>query len=524
MESLNQEYSSAADKEKLLRNYGDSMKKCISRIEYLGGNLSEFKQQQERNLLIQTDASQLSKYKENQKELMERQAKKKHFVDEKRSVRDKLQGKITHAVSMIFKKYGYFDADMVSRQEVRVFLNQNDALLSVIESQMEQESEKLKKLEQKDIMLQMLKRDAERLLNRSGLKPSASFGMLESGADLQQECQNISEQLDIFIEERFKRSKEFEKDLNLLVDTLNSLNSHALAMEIRNNITMPSNAEETEQLIQTFSETCRYIGLEKQRVLQGLDDIQAIKENFENQCIQSCINIRTELERLDKLSVITMGDEKIRMIQLKIPYVKEEQYQERMSDYIDHIAEATDGFEETGEKLRYLRNNLCWKKLFSVIVTDMNGIRLNLYKRERLADRSRYLPYEEAVGSTGQSQGIYIQFLISIINYISSINSGSSDAARLKKVIFIDNPFGAAKDIYIWEPIFKLLKTNNVQLIVPARGVTPAITGRFDVNYILGQKMCNGRQQTVVVDFYSSVSGEELEYTAVDYEQNSLFS
>ena len=295
-------------------------------------------------------------------------------------------------------------------------------------------------------------------------------------------------------------------------------------MEIRNNITMPSNAEETEQLIQTFSETCRYIGLEKQRVLQGLDDIQAIKENFENQCIQSCINIRTELERLDKLSVITMGDEKIRMIQLKIPYVKEEQYQERMSDYIDHIAEATDGFEETGEKLRYLRNNLCWKKLFSVIVTDMNGIRLNLYKRERLADRSRYLPYEEAVGSTGQSQGIYIQFLISIINYISSINSGSSDAARLKKVIFIDNPFGAAKDIYIWEPIFKLLKTNNVQLIVPARGVTPAITGRFDVNYILGQKMCNGRQQTVVVDFYSSVSGEELEYTAVDYEQNSLFS
>ena len=164
------------------------------------------------------------------------------------------------------------------------------------------------------------------------------------------------------------------------------------------------------------------------------------------------------------------------------------------------------------------------KRLKRMIESGMNGIRLNLYKRERLADRSRYLPYEEAVGSTGQSQGIYIQFLISIINYISSINSGSSDAARLKKVIFIDNPFGAAKDIYIWEPIFKLLKTNNVQLIVPARGVTPAITGRFDVNYILGQKMCNGRQQTVVVDFYSSVSGEELEYTAVDYEQNSLFS
>mgnify|MGYP000343887684 CR=1 FL=1 len=84
---------------------------------------------------------------------------------------------------------------------------------------------------------------------------------------------------------------------------------------------------------------------------------------------------------------------------------------------------------------------------------------------------------------------------------------------------FIDNPFGAAKDIYIWEPIFKLLKTNHVQLIVPARGATPAITGRFDVNYILGQKLVHNRQQTVVVDYYSRTKNEELEYTRMDYEQ-----
>ena len=85
--------------------------------------------------------------------------------------------------------------------------------------------------------------------------------------------------------------------------------------------------------------------------------------------------------------------------------------------------------------------------------------------------------------------------------------------------IFIDNPFGAAKDIYIWEPIFKLLATNHVQLIVPARGATPAITGRFDVNYILGQKLVDSRQQTVVVDYYSSTKESELEYTRMDYEQ-----
>ena len=153
----------------------------------------------------------------------------------------------------------------------------------------------------------------------------------------------------------------------------------------------------------------------------------------------------------------------------------------------------------------------------------MNAIRLNLYKRERIKDQSRYLRYEEAVGSTGQSQGIYIQFLIAIINYISNINAAGKEVSSIGKVVFIDNPFGAAKDIYIWEPIFKLLKTNHVQLIVPARGATPAITGRFDVNYILGQKMTGGRQQTVVVDYRSQVQNDEMEYTKLEYTQESMF-
>ena len=92
----------------------------------------------------------------------------------------------------------------------------------------------------------------------------------------------------------------------------------------------------------------------------------------------------------------------------------------------------------------------------------------------------------------------------------------------LKKVIFIDNPFGAAKDVYIWEPIFKLLKSNNVQLIVPARGATPAITGHFEVNYILGQTLIDGRQQTVVVDYRSQTEENELEYSALEYQQETF--
>ena len=76
--------------------------------------------------------------------------------------------------------------------------------------------------------------------------------------------------------------------------------------------------------------------------------------------------------------------------------------------------------------------------------------------------------------------------------------------------------------MYIWEPIFALLAANNVQLIVPARGATPAITGRFDVNYILGQQMAGGKQLTVVCDYTSRADQEELEYKDLEFEQVSF--
>lgn len=212
----------------------------------------------------------------------------------------------------------------------------------------------------------------------------------------------------------------------------------------------------------------------------------------------------------------------IQMVNLSIPYVKDELVGQRMSDYIDEVVKGAERYEDPNERIRFMKNRLLLKKLFGVLVTDMNAIRLKLYKRERMKEQSRYLRYEEAVGSTGQSQGIYIQFLVSVINYIAGMYAPEAETTDLKKVIFIDNPFGAAKDVYIWEPIFAMLKTNNVQLIVPARGATPAITNRFDVNYVLGQQLVGGRQQTVVVDYRSQVEQEELEYQELEYTQRTF--
>ncbi|MBQ3545863.1 MAG: hypothetical protein IJA34_12915 [Lachnospiraceae bacterium] len=524
-EGLLKDNSSVSDKEKLLNNYQISMDRSLQHIEYMGLSKDMFDNMYKNRDLENVSNKDLQALRNEIEELKKDRKSARASLDESRSKCDKIEGSINHSIMIIEKNYGTFEEDLVKSEEINTFLNENERLLNEIESRLNAFNVEVKKLEENEVLLSVLKKDCIRLMEKLQLKVNVNAGeyIVTDVKELDEEYHKSAKELDKFINDKFKRSEEFERELSLLIDTLKKLGATELASEMRMNVVMPKSLSEALELSEGLKETNSYIELEKQRVLKGLQDIQIIKDNFENQCIQSCINIKTELDRLSRLSRITIDDENISVINLKIPYINEELFKDRMSDYIDRIATGVDSYETPSEKLKFIRNNLCWKKMFSVIVTDMNAIKLNLYKRERIASQSRYLPYEEAVGSTGQSQGIYIQFLISIINYISSINSKNTDATNLRKVIFIDNPFGAAKDVYIWEPIFKLLKVNNVQLIVPARGATPAITGRFDVNYVLGQKMCDGRQQTVVVDYFSNVNNEELDYTTLSFEQTALF-
>ena len=144
-------------------------------------------------------------------------------------------------------------------------------------------------------------------------------------------------------------------------------------------------------MLESIREMISYIALEKERVEQGIEDMEAIKSNFENQCIERCKDVRTELDKLPKLSRIQLDGEVIQMVNLTIPYVKDEFIPQRMSDYIDEVVNGADKFTDHNDRMKYMKNQLLLKKLFSVMVTDMNAIRLKLYKRERMKEQSRYL-------------------------------------------------------------------------------------------------------------------------------------
>ena len=513
------------DKEALKSHLEASMKKCIDSIIYRGEEPEKLKELYFQGKISVSSQEKLHEISDELTELNKQYNDSDRELGMQEAMLNRLEGSVSYAISQIEERYGTYEE--FECDDPDVYVKNNTAITRELEDSIKKEAAAGKKLENELKDIQVCRKDIERIMSGAGINIPDEEILKKTDIkyqdynNLNKEYEQTAKEYSAILKLEYKKTDEFVKYKSKLIDSLKSYNAEDLAVQISMSVNMPKDEQQTSALIASLDETNSYIELEKTRVHKGIEDMERIKDNFENRCIQTCSNIRTELERLPKLSHIKMDKEDISIIGLNIPYVKESGYKERMSEYIDETIEAAESFKDPEERFRYIRNRLTWKRLFSVIVTDMNSIRINLYKRERIKDQSRYLRYEEAVGSTGQSQGIYIQFLIAIINYISNINT-VMDGGIVGNTIFIDNPFGAAKDIYIWEPIFKLLKANHIQLIVPARGATPAITARFDVNYILGQKMADNRQQTVVVDYYSNVKQQELEYTRMNYEQASF--
>lgn len=505
----------ANDKKALIDSFTRTMDRAKSAIEYRQFTLDEVKKYCEGGL-TKCSPSRLKELKAVVDAIDRELEAVLREYDSQCAMKNRIEGSMDHARNQIVERFGTYEP--FECQSCRSFIDQHKALLEEKKKSVSKMEDSLKSLKEENTRLAVINKDLERIVANAGIEVE---DCQEAEADFEKYEQTAKE-LSAMQKKENKLKDDFNREKSMLADRLNDLEAFDLAGEVKASLTAPVNKQEAVEIQTNIGETIEYIKLEKERIEGSIESLERIKENFENRCIQTCESIRSQLDRLPKMSTITLDDERISMINLHIPYVKQEQIRERMSSYIDETVTGAESFKNPEERLKYIRVRLAWKKLFSVIVTDMNAIKIELYKRERLKDQSRYLPYEEAVGSTGQSQGIYIQFFIALIHYISSVNAAEGQAGTLGKTIFIDNPFGAAKDIYIWEPIFKLLATNHVQLIVPARGATPAITGRFDVNYILGQKLVGNRQQTVVVDYHSQINQEMAEYVKMDYEQGTL--
>lgn len=510
------------DKQKLIETLQESMARGMRLIEKRGVPMEKLLMLRREGKLHPNDEEYMNRLDMHLSRLEVRLSQLKEDYKNKEREASRLEGRIEQAVQAVKERFGSYEQVNVTAEEAAQALAEGERILSGLSKELAAFEKNMKQYEKDLGVIRELYKDIRRIVERSEIS-------MDGAVLLEKEEHALRQMFEASLLAYDKSTKTLgrarQELLNFKTQTaglLFTMGAYELSESVKDDVAVPETYAEAKALLGSLREMISYIALEKERVEQGIADMEAVKQHFENQCIQRCRDVKTELEKLPKLSRIQLEGEMIQMVNLSIPYVKDELVGQRMSDYIDEVVKGAERYEDPNERIRFMKNRLLLKKLFGVLVTDMNAIRLKLYKRERMKEQSRYLRYEEAVGSTGQSQGIYIQFLVSVINYIAGMYAPEAETTDLKKVIFIDNPFGAAKDVYIWEPIFAMLKTNNVQLIVPARGATPAITNRFDVNYVLGQQLVGGRQQTVVVDYRSQVEQEELEYQELEYTQRTF--
>ena len=186
--------------------------------------------------------------------------------------------------------------------------------------------------------------------------------------------------------------------------------------------------------------------------------------------------------------------------------------------YIDNIVKEISDEGEVDRKRIALK--LSTKELIAQI-SDMDKAVVRLYKVESIPENSRYYRWEHAVGSEGQNNSLYFIFAACLISFIRML-SITNAFPRTKKVIIADNPFGATSAVYLWEPMFRILKQNYIQLIAPGHRIPREITSRFGVNYILHQDILqDGRLRVVVKDVRVEEDEDVMKF--VDSEQLSLF-
>ncbi|NLL97359.1 MAG: hypothetical protein GX227_09655, partial [Clostridiaceae bacterium] len=269
---------------------------------------------------------------------------------------------------------------------------------------------------------------------------------------------------------------------------------------------------------EAFREYIANIEEQIQKILGDIRQLESYQENFIRRCVQRAELVLGHLRKIESLSRIDVYAMRRNIIELRIPEFDENEKNIRMKNHINSIVKEIDEEDSTDRKIIALR--LSTKELLSQI-TDMDKAVVRLYKIESIPENSRYYRWEKAVGSEGQNNSLYFIFAACLISFIRMLTT-SNTSIRTKKVVIADNPFGATSALYLWQPMFDIMKQNDIQLIAPGHRISREITSKFSVNYLLNQEILeDGRIRVVVKDVRAETDEDMIRF--IEPEQLSLF-
>ena len=292
--ALSQKNSDFADKQALMNHLSASMNKCRDAIEYRGYTFDDIKAKYEVGEIMAAGSQQLRNAKDALNNLVKSSDSVREELESQEALLNRLEGSIAHGINQIENNYGSFNEFPCDDPDE--FITQHKVLIKKLEDNTKVQEKTRRQMSDslKDILV--CRKDLERIVSDAGMHVPEEF----RPEDAQGITANLTEYEAVHKEYasitrlEYKKVDEFNKNKSKLIDLLNGFNAVELADEVRISLNVPENVAKTRSMIESLNETNTFIQLEKDRIAKGIEDMQMIKDNFENRCIQTCSNKKTK--------------------------------------------------------------------------------------------------------------------------------------------------------------------------------------------------------------------------------------
>ena len=225
-------------------------------------------------------------------------------VKKKERETTKLEGKIEQAVSALKERFGEDagrqfenilktpgvedagDAGLLSlsKEEVVQALAESDRILKEMSADIKRYNEEYQDYVKNHSVIVDLYKDVKRIVQSEELNVTEGHVLTGNQKDIRD---TFEESLLLYD----KSNKSLAKTQT--ANTFFAMGAFELSNSMKEDVEIPDTYEDAKSLLSNIREMISYIGLEKERVLQGIEDMETIKNNFEGsvyRALQGCAN------------------------------------------------------------------------------------------------------------------------------------------------------------------------------------------------------------------------------------------
>lgn len=335
--------------------------------------------------------------------------------------------------------------------------------------------------------------------NSLGASIKASLNRLQDGAeneinDVESEVFSIEiteAEIDSISGEIVKNLRHLRKSVASikqgLTEYYNRLNvefnqDNALLRSLFQNLFKGDNCYSYEFTKRVFDQARTSIDVMLKKHETDLKNVKESEEKLYNFVLERVSTVYEQLREIDKHSSIELKDKYQKMLYIEMPkketldVVKLKNYLKMIIGYSKHRIEEN----EVADLDKYLDSHLNLDKLFDEYV-PIRSIKVSISKIEQ--NKVSKIPWE-AVGKVSGGEE-FVSVFILFISLMSYARGYQLSRKQSGKVLVMDNPFGPVSSEHLLEPLFKIAKTYDAQLICFTHINTSAITSQFDLIYSL---------------------------------------